>query len=1057
MTEAKKQIDLITEKLDQNSSQIKRFINFVNSHKKPTSEQQENFNTKAVQFLEELNKYADTIKQIKQDKNPENQLPKLESMKNQLLTRISTLTDKLNKLDKKLGTINVSLLSGNENISDQEAKSQDPESKMSTTIHKKSTKLNVQDEEEEEEEGEKEEQVNKKNKHRKTKNDSKSIKLKISKERNVKESKDKTPTPTTTVIAQIHATDNHDEIHNNDDKHNLDPDKILKKVKSSKRLKTSSKKLKTSEDENEISTKKKKKSGKKLKDKNKNKTNKLNDDGDDHDVDDDDNDDGDDDDNLPSNIKTTLKLQDNQKLTELSEIETDDIKETELENEATEIEDNINQVQPFQTEKTNMKKEKKEEKNEIIKQITSQNVLQVHNEILKNSPVDIISEPVESRKCENIDLFYQTIRQWIGDDEDDLSFISGETLKILEKDDDGWWLGENIQGKQGLVPMNFLKKIVMVESEWENLKLDYIKQKNIVNNDNIQVEDSPQTYSEDGDDDEDADELLEEEEKQTNAVSSQEVNKENTEVKSNEIKKTNTVVNQIPDYTEDSVEYSEQTWENDEKEGEGDETSENFEIEEEESEDEDNNVEENNVEIIEEGKVGITQSSKLMHSSKSLTSTPFVDTDKRSFKDDQDFAGWYIKNNEKALEAYQPLPSSVRLSFLSLPGLASYNYQKFLSPKLGNSHLIFTDILLDTDSKKITRRQPRWQKIITIQKITQLSILEESNLSILNCLVRLCLFDGIMPISNICYLPITPTDREKKTWIVTPHNIKKSEKSYELSSDLFIRYNDQNMNICILMEIQIIISKQNSNQPIELSLGWVTIPLYDENGQIIPNKTCDYQLQDSLPFENGKGNKTSVKDVSLKSRMQNLLFNKTTQVTIRFSQPNKEQQDKLNSLPDILIGLVGYAPFLSYHRDFLANIFPGFGRTDDKDQLILRYVQPEVALFPIVADCPLLIECLRVSWQDRLKEIPGNSKKDSEYLKKLYSDHFRRVIYPLLWLQDIEFPCIMSSQQFENESAKVLNLTEQIRQNFMKFITSNQYTFKLFTSKEFNCPIQFTN
>lgn len=34
-------------------------------------------------------------------------------------------------------------------------------------------------------------------------------------------------------------------------------------------------------------------------------------------------------------------------------------------------------------------------------------------------------------------------------------------------------------------------------------------------------------------------------------------------------------------------------------------------------------------------------------------------------------------------------------------GLASYNYQKFLSPKLGNSHLIFTDILLDTDSKKV--------------------------------------------------------------------------------------------------------------------------------------------------------------------------------------------------------------------------------------------------------------------------------------------------------------------------------------------------------------------
>uniref|UniRef100_A0A5K4FCW0 SH3 domain-containing protein n=1 Tax=Schistosoma mansoni TaxID=6183 RepID=A0A5K4FCW0_SCHMA len=480
MTEAKKQIDLVTEKLDQTSSQIKRFISFVNSHKKPTSEQQENFNTKAVQFLEELNRHADTIKQIKQDKNTENQLPKLESMKNQLLTRISTLTDKLNKLDKKIGTIRVSLLAGDENISNQKVKSQDPESEMSITINKKSTELNVQDEEEEEE-GEKEEQVGKKSKHRKTKSESKSIKLKISKEKNVKESKDTTPAPasntSTTVIAQIHATDNHDEIHNDDgeDKHNLDPDKTLKKI-------------------------------------------------------------------------------------------------------------------------------------------------------LDSSSVDISSEPVESKKCEMIDLFYQTIRQWIGDDEDDLSFKSGETLKILEKDDDGWWLGENIQGKQGLVPMNFLK--------------DYIKQKDVLNKANIQAEDSPQTYS----DDDDADEVAEEEKNQANAVSKQKVNKENIEVKSSEITKTSTSVNQIPDYTEDSVEYGEETWENDEKEGEGDETSENFDIEEdEESEDEDNNVEEDNVEIIEEEKVGITQSSKLMHSGKSFASTPFVDTEKRSFKDDQDLSSWYIK------------------------------------------------------------------------------------------------------------------------------------------------------------------------------------------------------------------------------------------------------------------------------------------------------------------------------------------------------------------------------------------------------------------------------
>ncbi|CAH8644437.1 unnamed protein product [Heterobilharzia americana] len=404
------------------------------------------------------------------------------------------------------------------------------------------------------------------------------------------------------------------------------------------------------------------------------------------------------------------------------------------------------------------------------------------------------------------------------------------------------------------------------------------------------------------------------------------------------------------------------------------------------------------------------------------------------------------KNSEKALKAYQPLPSSVRLGFLSLPGLKSHNYQKFLSPKLGSSHLIFTDLLLDVDGKKITRRQPCWQKIITIQKISQLSLLEESNLSILNCLIRLCLFDGVKPISNIVYLPITSTDRERKTWTVTPHNIRKSERAYEVSSDLFVRYNEQNMHVCLLIEVAIVVSKQNTNKIIELSLGWVTIPLYDENGQIISNKTCEYPLQDTLPFETRKADKLSPKDVSLKTRMQNLLFNKTALLTIRFSQPNKEQQDKLDSLPDVLIGLMSYVPFMSYHRDFLASIFPGFRGSNEKDRFILRHVPPEVALFPPT--------------RFLARSFKRNSSKQKEGYRiseKIYSDYFRRVLYPLLWLQDMHFPNIMTSQQFENEASKILLLIDQIRQDIMTFITSSKYKFKLITSEEFTCPIQFTN
>ncbi|TNN11338.1 Nephrocystin-1 [Schistosoma japonicum] len=988
MTETKKQLDSISEQLDQMSSQIKRFIIFVNSHKKPTSEQQENFNGKAVQFLNELNKISNTIKEVKQDKNAEIQLPKFESTKNQLLTKVSTLTDKLNKLDKKIGIIDVNLLTENED--NQGSKIQDPESTISTTINTKNIKLNENEDVRKDEE----EQVSKKTKDKKTKHEPKSVKTKNIKHKNTKESNDSTTT--TTVVAQIHAdhvTGNEETNDDNDDGDDIDKvdakhsGKILKRAKSSKKLKISGKKSKPTEDENETSKKRKKKSAKKHDTDKSNKSNNAVE-------------------NTSSSLKSNFKLQDDKDKTGISEVETDEKEQEELEveDEESEAKDNINQVQPFHNEECVI--EGNEERlGGIAENISSQSVLQVNSEISKNTQEDKITDSVDSIKKDTSDVFYHTIRQWIGDDEDDLSFISGETLKILEKDDDGWWLGENIQGKQGLVPMNFLKKIVMVESEWQNLKLNFIKQKNVVNTENIQTKDSPQTYS-------DYEEVEEEEEEEMVVIDDEEAKLEDKENKqqasrdNTKVMKAN-ITNQVTARTQDSVEYSDGTWEYDEDNY--NETDGNFEIEEQEHED-DTFEEDNNEDNVEE-KVNFRRNNDVVCASKSFVPTPLVDTEQKLFKDDQDFSGWYIKNNEKPLEAYQPLPSSVRLSFLSLPGLKVYNYQKFLSPKLGSSHLIFTDLLLDMNNKKITRRQARWQKIITLQKISQLSLLEETNFSILNHSVCLCLFDGKNPISNICCLPITPTDREKKTWIVTPHNIKKSEKSYELSSDLFVRYNEQNMNIFLLIEIQIVITKQNSNKPIELSLGWVTIPLYDENGQIISNKTCDYPLQDSLPFENGKTNKTSIKDVSLRSRMQSLLFNKTVQLTIRFSQPNKEQQDKLDSLPDILIGLMSYVPFLSYHRDFLANIFPGFGGTNDR--FVLRHVHPEVALFPIVADCPLLIECLRVSWQDRLKEIPVNQKKDTEYLRKLYSDHFRRVIYPLLWLQDIRYIDIMSSQQFE--------------------------------------------
>lgn len=41
-------------------------------------------------------------------------------------------------------------------------------------------------------------------------------------------------------------------------------------------------------------------------------------------------------------------------------------------------------------------------------------------------------------------------------EENEISFVEGESLLLLEKDDSGWWKGRNAKGQEGLFPSNFV-------------------------------------------------------------------------------------------------------------------------------------------------------------------------------------------------------------------------------------------------------------------------------------------------------------------------------------------------------------------------------------------------------------------------------------------------------------------------------------------------------------------------------------------------------------------------------------------------------------------------
>ncbi|BHF75436.1 Nephrocystin-1 [Sparganum proliferum] len=54
------------------------------------------------------------------------------------------------------------------------------------------------------------------------------------------------------------------------------------------------------------------------------------------------------------------------------------------------------------------------------------------------------------------DSEYEVVQHWSSQEEGDLSINTGEMVHVFKKRDDGWWSAVNRNGKQGLVPSNFL-------------------------------------------------------------------------------------------------------------------------------------------------------------------------------------------------------------------------------------------------------------------------------------------------------------------------------------------------------------------------------------------------------------------------------------------------------------------------------------------------------------------------------------------------------------------------------------------------------------------------
>ncbi|CAH8436780.1 unnamed protein product [Dicrocoelium dendriticum] len=194
--------------------------------------------------------------------------------------------------------------------------------------------------------------------------------------------------------------------------------------------------------------------------------------------------------------------------------------------------------------------------------------------------------------------------------------------------------------------------------------------------------------------------------------------------------------------------------------------------------------------------------------------------------------------------------------------------------------------------------------------------------------------------------------------------------------------------------------------------------------------------------------------VTLLQKVQNLISNQPPRIALRIAQPSKEQLDLLGCLPETLIGLTAYLPFISMHRDLLAAQIYGNAMTSKIGSIPTRTVPPLVAMFPNVADSPLLIEALRVSWNDRVSELATETKKDYEELKRVYENHFNTSIYPLACLSDRIPTGFISSQLFQRERPRILALLKSAQSDPVAFFASPEYSFHPYTLQECTFPVK---
>ncbi|XP_074662201.1 nephrocystin-1-like isoform X2 [Tubulanus polymorphus] len=413
------------------------------------------------------------------------------------------------------------------------------------------------------------------------------------------------------------------------------------------------------------------------------------------------------------------------------------------------------------------------------------------------------------------------------------------------------------------------------------------------------------------------------------------------------------------------------------------------------------------------------------------------------------------------LHALGAIPSGFRQSTLSILQKDDvYTMKNYLAPKLSISNVFYKDLFLNPSTNKIRARNVRVQRILQIQSCRQIP-LPGSGVEISGRCIRVCLFDGKNVLSNIHVIRCQALDKEMKTWGCS---LKVNDIMKCLDyGEFFIRTNSSEAELGILFEMSYQFVRKTGEQG-EMSVGWVNLPLFEQNGAPMANKNYDLPINGGTIHEKGVEVDPDVGKTAGTNRLRTLMSSKKQpRLLVKAFMPNREQKDQLDMLPDVIVGSSIHIPFLSYYRQVLADELLR-DRVDINSTEIIH--NPMLVSFPTAAEQHDIMDAIRFAWIEKLKITRRQDKvqfgsrfharvKEQEQLKDLFSQTYMESGYPLLNLNSLPNFILGNSNTEDLRFAEISKFTQIIRdkKTVLAALLSPDINYQPFDIKELSYEV----